>query len=1337
MARAPVLGGGTLNPFGGAGIDFGAFDIGGTDRESRLILTRIEVRWEAGEATDDEYLAALRAYSTTLARDSSEWLNNEARVKALDYRIKREIIVSGIEGGTKELSDLLTFDRAGLNGLVQDSAEYRSRLNTLRNTQAQLLSDEEDPVVEKYGNGKMTTAQLKSWYQQRLADPRFDNNDELTESLTERIRELDTRIVEERDAATIDKYSQGKMSPQSFIAYATQARGRYKAGTTDYREWSERIDSARDQSTETALLYRYDLSQQYAQLQAFVASNSKGLRSGVSKGRTSTSKRVVLGADGRWKTVTQTKHTPGKPIQPSDAEVKAYQNRQIEVADAKRQMAEISKKLGRVGGAIGTSYMIGWYTKQLDRYARGSSEWYAVQGKLDSLNDRKHEEAVMARQGIRISYPSSTSGGGGGGSAGGTSSSSRGAGGGSSGATTRGSAGGGGGGITLDKFMHAIASVESGGRYNARNSSSGAYGKYQIMPSNWPSWAQKAGLSANAPQTPENQEKVARAAFQRLWGTLKDWRLVAIAWHSGASVARDLSRIGPNGRNYVNLVSQKLGQGSVTVSNGRLVGGGGGAISNGSGGYSGSASPASGGGGSGGYSPGAPAKAGKPKAAPAGPLVKGKGPLQVITGVSAPPMRPGFDVHRQRTGFPVNLDGEAFKKFYAQYQDAFESGAESFSVNSPGGEVHYFIGDDPLERIDGMKQLDQLRIELFQTRMVAYAGTPSEITAANQFDDAIEDAARNKFLVLSMGNNERTARTVPGRASNPLAEGVEMLQERKAGIDAHIKAAETAMKRGDLDAAWGHYQLAAGLRASAERALQTYASLAEKKIADIERRYGVSLSEALGKGGGVVGTDLEDLLAGGSELEESLAKGNQTLAELKKFIKLDSSGKVVYDDSGTGGQLLLNDDYIRVFKNNGQVEFKSAPKGVDNNGKISRDLEGLVKMDVKIGTRTVEAYGEYKVANVGVIIGKDGSPIPIKGKVIQYTDPNTGRQAMVMENPFNPGQWSTSPIRYKAPAAGTFSVVPGPGGGSVLQFTSPKYGASTFTLELDPKTGLYQMYQSKPGGLFGVGAIDNQPLGPLAPGTFAADVWGSVWKRDLTGLSGDALYWATMDNPVIGFTAKEHKQWTSSGLSSFVPNAARKQLQQQYGDLFSGTKASTPGTYAFSEKGGGAARQAQQFGGFGGPRQTSTNAPTSFGGFGGPRLTDPALDRAKRMPITPRAENEAGIAKNLRATLPKIKPLPTSPGGFGGKRLGPTPTTSKSRLTEREEAQAEKRRATAAKKKAATPKTSSKKRATSSKRPALKPLPKKKPTTRRPSTRRATSRSPSITSRADRSGALR
>ncbi|MBQ6006594.1 MAG: hypothetical protein IJL14_10160 [Selenomonadaceae bacterium] len=65
--------------------------------------------------------------------------------------------------------------------------------------------------------------------------------------------------------------------------------------------------------------------------------------------------------------------------------------------------------------------------------------------------------------------------------------------------------------------MRAISGQESGseeGDYNAVNSRTNATGRFQIMPENWSSWAQDAGLSADAPMTPENQNLVARNKMQ-------------------------------------------------------------------------------------------------------------------------------------------------------------------------------------------------------------------------------------------------------------------------------------------------------------------------------------------------------------------------------------------------------------------------------------------------------------------------------------------------------------------------------------------------------------------------------------------------------------------------------------------------------------------------------------------------------------------------------------------------------------------------------------------------------------------------------------------------------
>lgn len=83
-----------------------------------------------------------------------------------------------------------------------------------------------------------------------------------------------------------------------------------------------------------------------------------------------------------------------------------------------------------------------------------------------------------------------------------------------------------------EAFINAIAGQESGGNYNAENVDTGAYGKYQILPSNWPSWAEEAGIGADAPRTPENQEIVARFKLGQYYDKYGA-RGAAIAWYGG------------------------------------------------------------------------------------------------------------------------------------------------------------------------------------------------------------------------------------------------------------------------------------------------------------------------------------------------------------------------------------------------------------------------------------------------------------------------------------------------------------------------------------------------------------------------------------------------------------------------------------------------------------------------------------------------------------------------------------------------------------------------------------------------------------------------------------
>jgi hypothetical protein len=86
----------------------------------------------------------------------------------------------------------------------------------------------------------------------------------------------------------------------------------------------------------------------------------------------------------------------------------------------------------------------------------------------------------------------------------------------------------------IDRFLYALGQVESGGNYYAVNLTSGAYGKYQIMPSNWPGWAKLYIGSSTAPQTPANQEKVARGKVTDLYRWLDTWPNVAHWWLTGS-----------------------------------------------------------------------------------------------------------------------------------------------------------------------------------------------------------------------------------------------------------------------------------------------------------------------------------------------------------------------------------------------------------------------------------------------------------------------------------------------------------------------------------------------------------------------------------------------------------------------------------------------------------------------------------------------------------------------------------------------------------------------------------------------------------------------------------
>ncbi len=74
---------------------------------------------------------------------------------------------------------------------------------------------------------------------------------------------------------------------------------------------------------------------------------------------------------------------------------------------------------------------------------------------------------------------------------------------------------------------------ESGGRFDALNDRTGAFGKYQVMPGNWRAWANRYMGNKWAEPTARNQEFVARQRVQALYDKHGSWRTVAYWWLTG------------------------------------------------------------------------------------------------------------------------------------------------------------------------------------------------------------------------------------------------------------------------------------------------------------------------------------------------------------------------------------------------------------------------------------------------------------------------------------------------------------------------------------------------------------------------------------------------------------------------------------------------------------------------------------------------------------------------------------------------------------------------------------------------------------------------------------
>jgi len=85
----------------------------------------------------------------------------------------------------------------------------------------------------------------------------------------------------------------------------------------------------------------------------------------------------------------------------------------------------------------------------------------------------------------------------------------------------------------IDDFLTGLACVESSGRFTALNERTGAYGKYQVTPRNWISWAGRYLGNPWAAPTPSNQQYVVTQRVGDLFEVHPNWRRVAHWWLTG------------------------------------------------------------------------------------------------------------------------------------------------------------------------------------------------------------------------------------------------------------------------------------------------------------------------------------------------------------------------------------------------------------------------------------------------------------------------------------------------------------------------------------------------------------------------------------------------------------------------------------------------------------------------------------------------------------------------------------------------------------------------------------------------------------------------------------
>lgn len=234
MARSGSFGGG-LSPFGAGTLgNLGQYDIGSDLAD--LSVYQTEIAWGNGQATDADYLAALRRAAAAADPGSQKALSAQNKVDDAVYRIGR----SQAEAAGHDA--LIAFDQSALATMNPNNLRYRAVQDSLGAELAQRRSRDYGDLVNAYNDGSLPTQALLDWVNRTLGTISPDDPDYA--NWTNVQGDLGDRIVGEKDSAVYQDFQRGRMTSADFLTYITARRDSYSPASPKYADWAAKVEDA-------------------------------------------------------------------------------------------------------------------------------------------------------------------------------------------------------------------------------------------------------------------------------------------------------------------------------------------------------------------------------------------------------------------------------------------------------------------------------------------------------------------------------------------------------------------------------------------------------------------------------------------------------------------------------------------------------------------------------------------------------------------------------------------------------------------------------------------------------------------------------------------------------------------------------------------------------------------------------------------------------------------------------------------------------------------------------------------------------------------------------------